>query len=899
MKLKFTFFGFLLLMGISSIKAQCIISDVFNDWNCDGNGKMVDLFLNVDGQNMGNLGFTVAINANTYTAPNYSVIQNVNISTPSYTTTTCSVEFPTCCLTKTFDNACRLDCEITSAIFDFNCGENGGYINSMVITPEGYDLGNDGFTVTINGNTYSNNSGTSIQINSLFIPSQTFTYTICSNESPTCCYTETIALPCFVPCDISSVDIDQTCSNDTLTALTFSPSGINLGIDGFSIEIDGATYSTSGVSLEITNLAITDPTIDYTICCNEYPTFCNTFTIENECFGNVPVCNITSVNTAFTCTSTGHYKLTMEALGSNLGSQGFRGMVNGVAFNKNTPVIVLDSLLTSPLAIFTICSNASPTCCFKDTLVNPCFVQCSIANATAVVSCDTNSLTTLSITPSGTNLGSQGFSGSINSITFNQDSTTIVIDSLISDSLLIYIICSNASPSCCYIDTIANPCFSPITQCGITSVTTDFGCSTDSLYSFFMTPIGSNFGNLGFHGRVNNVSFDQVGSTIVVDSLTADSIAIFTICSNASPNCCFSDTLINPCFVPAPQCNIASVDASLVCMNGSIENIVFTIHATNYGNLGFSLLFNDSLYTSLDSIIEVDGLNITDSTFTYTACSVAQPSCCLTQTRLNPCDLNCNITAVNSVFNCDTLFLVPMGNSFGSLGFSGAVNGVPFNQPSNIIVIDNVSTLDSLIVFTICSNAFPTCCYTDTIVNLCFVSNKACSFKVSKMDLSAVAGGYSLSMKVTLSGTCPTKLWVWQDDILLGNFILEDSQLFIPIVTFASSKSVFKICAKEDASDECIYFTINNPTTAVNETIEGSYVTIKVLGKKKFIAANSSDFPATFTVYNLQGIKIKTMFLPAKTYNYEVDLESLIAGMYILQMSNKQQRKSMKVILLD
>jgi hypothetical protein len=535
------------LIGSLTLKSQCVIIALGTDvMSCNGNGTIVDIYVEAFGESLGSQGIIVEYNGNNYPLPsNGGILSNININTPSFTLTACSTEFPTCCLTKTFDNACRIDCEISSVFTNLICGENGGFINTLLINPEGNDLGDDGFTVTINGNTYSSNSGGEIILNNLFIPALTFTYTVCSNESPGCCYTETISNTCFVPCDLSGVEIDQVCSNDTLTSLTFTPSGINMGIDGFTIEINGLTYTTSGASLELNNQEITDQFIEYTLCCNEYPTYCHTLNFENECYGYIPPCNITQVITSTACTSAAHYKLTMTPSGINLGNQGFHGMVNGVAFNKNMSTIVLDSLPTLPNIIYTICSNAAPNCCFTDTLVNPCYTPpCHLLHASTVITCDSNSLYTIAITPSGSNIGQHGFFGQVNNIGFNQDSTTIVLDSLAADSLILYHICSNATPTCCFNDTLVNPCYTSVQPCNITGAMTDVHCLSNGMTNISITPQGLHLGSHGFHGVVNTIAFNQDSSTISVDSLTTDSLLVYTICSNVASNCCFTDTLV-------------------------------------------------------------------------------------------------------------------------------------------------------------------------------------------------------------------------------------------------------------------------------------------------------------------------------------------------------------------
>jgi hypothetical protein len=890
--LLFTFF-----LASNTAYAQCEYTFFSYDWSICNNGVMVDLYLAVEGIGLGNQGINVTYENNTYLLPtNEGNIPNINISGPAFTIEICSVEFPTCCITKTFDNGCRTDCEISNVATDIQCGENGGYLNVIKFTPEGNDLGNEGFTVTIDGSSYSSSNFNSITLNNIFIPAQTFTYTICSNETPTCCATFTMENPCFVPCDLSSVDIIQTCSNDTLTAITFEPSGINLGIDGFSITLDGDTYSTSGTSLTIDNLNLVDPVIEYTICCNEYPGFCHTFEFENECFGFVPQCNITNVNTIVTCTSPTHYKLTMTPQGTNMGSQGYRGTVNDIAFNKNMATVNLDSLAIDSLIIYTICSNATPNCCYTDTLVNPCYIPaqaCSILGASATITCDTANKYSITITPSVSAIDTMGYYGFVNGTAFNQDSTTIVLHNLSVDSFIVYNICSVSKPDCCYSDTIVNPCFIPVVNCQISGVTSHISCDSNS-YAITLTPEGTNLGNLGFTGFVNNVAFTQDSSTIYLDSLTTDSLITYTICSIASPQCCYSYTFVNPCINP-PVCSINQVNTSLVCNGTYIENIVFQIAATNSPNQGYILYFNGEVYTTTDNLIEVDSLQITSPEFSFTICAIGDSTCCFSDTRLNPCDLNCDISSVATSFNCDTLTLTPVGSNLDSLGFFGTVNGVAFSQSSNTATITNIPTTDSLIVYNICSIAAPTCCYNDTIYNACYASSKPCNLIVTNSTLSNSANGLSLRLSVSQLGTCPSILSVWKDGVYLGAFELENGFLTIPNFTFTSNQAVVKICPLQN-SNECVEYTvINTSNSDLSNDLQS--MTVKPLGGTAYAINNNSMHDINIRIHTLHGAVLKYYTIPKSTSNYTIHLDDMLPGLYLIQAQIDKNIRTIKLVL--
>lgn len=898
MKSIFTSLFITLFFINNSAKAQCEFTYVSYDWSNCSNGVMVDLYLTVEGVDLGNQGFNVTYENNTYFLPtNSGVIPNINISGPFFTIEICSVQFPNCCITKTFDNGCRTDCEISNVTTDIECGENGGYLNRIKFTPEGYDLGNEGFTVTINGNSYSSSNINSITLTNLFIPAQTFTYTICSNETPSCCATFTMENPCFVPCDLSSVDIFQTCSNDTLTAITFEPSGINLGIDGFSITLDGNTYSTSGTSLTIGNLNLVDPIIEYTICCNEYPGFCHTFEFENECFGFVPQCNITNVNTTATCTSPTHYKFTMTPQGSNMGNQGYHGTVNGIAFNKNMATVNLDSLVIDSLIIYTICSNATPNCCYTDTIVNPCYVvvpPCSLLGASTAISCDTVDKYSIAITPIVNTIDTLGYFGNVNGIAFNQDSTTIILHNLGVDSIIVYNICSVSQATCCFADTIANPCFVPVANCNISSVTPIILCDSNT-YAISLTPQGINLGNTGFTGTVNNVAFTQDSSTIHIDSLTTDSLIIYTICSTTSPQCCYSDTIVNPCFNAVPACSINQVNTALVCNGTYIENIVFEITATNPTNQGYTLYFNGAVYTTMDNLVEVDSLQLTSSEFSFTICAIGDSTCCFSDTRLNPCDLNCNISSVATSFNCDTLTLTPVGSNLDSLGFFGTVNGVAFSQSTNTVTITDIPTTDSLIVYNICSIAAPTCCYNDTIYNACYVSSKPCNLIVTNSILTNTANGLSLRLFVSQLGTCPTSLSVWKDGIYLGVFELVNGFLTIPSFSFTSNQAVIKICPSQN-SNECVEYTVIN-TSALDFSNDLSSVVIKPWAVKIYAIDNNSIHDIDLAIYTLQGAQLKHFDIPSNTNGYLIHFDDILPGMYLMQAKIGKAIKTIKLVV--
>jgi hypothetical protein len=364
-------------------------------------------------------------------------------------------------------------CLITSFIVsnNYNCsGEMGNFTFDF----NGQDFGINGYSVQYAGTTTSYTLNDPRIAGGIASCDSNLVIKIVDNNHPQC-MAEAIAPALCCPCIVDSihVSVGPCIQGSFSTNIFLNVTGGSCINGNWTVSIGNNTYPLTGTyaDLQAIGLMSGDSLVVLSIC-SEYGD-CYLDTIVNPCFNTVPTpCNLTAFNLIPSGNCQGGFMLnSFSFTGSNFGASGYKitDGLNTYSFQLGEPLYIDCPAVCNGSTIYTITDNADVNCTLMDTvnLCCPCTYD-SLDVSTSV--CDfANNTFNLNVQFTGLN----GFC-SVGPWTFSTQDTTIGLypngsgnyffNGLTSnDSLLFISLCTAVGPSYCVLDTIANPCYVPIT----------------------------------------------------------------------------------------------------------------------------------------------------------------------------------------------------------------------------------------------------------------------------------------------------------------------------------------------------------------------------------------------------------------------------------------------------
>ena len=640
------------------------------------------------------------------------------------------------------------DCNITNLeISPAECNPGGGY--DLTINFEVSNPGNDFFDLF-------NNNGDLIGFYEIadlpitltnYEPSQDDVefFTVCINDTPSCCATYGIDLPiCNNDCLISDLIANPSdCNFDSVffVDLDFNYSNTS---DSFSIVGNGMNYGNFAyIDLPITLGPFEDngQTLEFIVTDLE----------QNDCNEatsiDAPFCPCNLATTAYNldCNDDGFFYSLFTVVNSSSSGIGYQILVNGELFGEYS--YDESSIEVGPLEgngqtiVLTAVDINDPECNSFYTIVAPvCDPSvCEVSNFVSTDPvCNPSGGYDITLDFNYQNPGNDFFEF------FNADFELIGTYALADlpltlenyepfyGDLDVFTVCINDNPNCCIILTVAFP---PCTNddCSITNMEVspaecNPGGGYDLAIHFEVTNPGNNFFDL-FNNNGDLIGFYEIGDlpiTLTNYEPSQDGVEFFTVCINDNPNCCATygidfpictnNCVITDLIVEAHDCD--PNDNFLVDLDfnytGTSDSFSVVGNAMNYGNFAYTDLFItlgpfEGNGQSLEFIVtDLEFLDCS-AEVGLTAPDCTNDDCSITNMEVSPAECNPG-GGYDLAINFE---VTNPGNNFFDL-FNNNGDLIGFYEIADLpITLTNYEpSQDNVEFFTVCINDNPNCCAT-------------------------------------------------------------------------------------------------------------------------------------------------------------------------------------------
>ena len=544
-------------------------------------------------------------------------------------------------------------------------------------------------------------------------------------------------------CSISDFVVTSVACEGELILLSFSFTGIDFGLNGYTFGAVGDWSQTYNLGDEqvITLIALCNENYEFFIYDNDNPNCMATFNYGSvccECELDIEVlqglCDDGVLTPRFDILynsgSCGNYNYSLQVNGTDV----------PFAYNRNTGLYETDDIISGEEFItYVICTEVPDLNeCFEYVFPNPCFT--SVGDFTAVIntaSCVDGSMT-IPFSFTGENFGLQGFtintSIGISQSYMPNDVFELILPAACGESVLLTIV-DDANPS----NFSEYPLGIVCCPCGPIYAASTNECQNDSF--ILNIDFGNDENSCGAGEWILTIEGDEVAlyetnTGYVSPALsTNDSLLIFTLCSVVPGGQeCYLDTLINPCFqtTTTDTCQLTSfmVTSDVNSCRGEIIDLNFSFEGTSFGtngytitsNTGFSQSFSltdTTMFTLLADCDETLIFNIRDNNDSLcTAVDTVAALCC-------PCEPSFSVSASSCVGDSFNLNFVldSINGSCINYDWSLTVNGdtIDLNQTNTGYVATGIQSTDSLIIYELCTLVPGLSeCFIDTLVNPCF-----------------------------------------------------------------------------------------------------------------------------------------------------------------------------------
>ena len=608
---------------------DCEIGEILLDFTeCNDDGEFF-VWIDFDYVNVGNDGFSVHGNGHNYGSFAYGdlpvqigpFIGNVN---NVYELVVKDNDFPDCSSFVVFDAIdCGIsgNCEIWDLIVEaHDCTDNGQFLVDLDFNFA--NVGNDGFTVKVNGDVIGSFSYDSLYLTlGPFEDNTTYHFVVLDNQFNDCgAEFDLEAFNCDGDCEIGEILLDFTECNDAGEFFVWIDFDyVNVGNDGFSVHGNGHNYGSfayGDLPVQIGPfIGNVNNVYELVVKDNDFPD-CSSFVVFDaiDCgiSGNCEIWDL--IVEAHDCNDNGQFMVDLDFNFANVGNDGFIVKVNGDvigSFSYDSLYLTLGPFEDNTTYHFVVLDNQFNDCGAEfDLEAFNCDGDCEIGEILLdFTECNDAGEFFVWIDFDYANVGNDGFSvhgNGHNYGSFAYGDLPVQIGPFIGNVNNVYelVVKDNDFPDCSsFVVFDAIDCNGD--QCTLWDLeVTTLECTSDSTYNIKINFAYNNVNNdffevwagatyLGFY------PFSSLPLTINDFPASGNNFDYINICVNDMPDCCISSEFEAPDCINTGQCSIfdISIDA-LECNDNGFFDILVNFQFNNVGNDGFSIVGNGINYGS-------------------------------------------------------------------------------------------------------------------------------------------------------------------------------------------------------------------------------------------------------------------------------------------------------------